>query len=73
MVNNDSSTKSVDDKLSLNVSKKRLIQPLRELIDRLLLERILLAGIASAVQFSAQWLTFLCESEHIPLYHVKSR
>lgn len=36
--------------------KKMIDQAQRELIDRLLLERISLAGIARAVQVSEQWL-----------------
>ncbi len=36
--------------------KKMIDQAKRELIDRLLLERISLAGIARAVQMSEQWL-----------------
>ena len=36
--------------------KKRIDQAKRELIERLLLERISLAGIARAVQVSEQWL-----------------
>lgn len=36
--------------------KKVIDQVTRELIDRLLLERISLAGIARAVQVSEQWL-----------------
>lgn len=36
--------------------KKVIEQATRELIDRLLLERISLAGIARAVQVSEQWL-----------------
>jgi len=35
---------------------KRIDQSTRELIDRLLLERISMAGIARAVQVSEQWL-----------------
>lgn len=35
---------------------KRIDQETRELIDRLLLERISMAGIAPAVQVSEQWL-----------------
>ena len=35
---------------------KRISQDTRELIDRLLLERISMAGIARAVQVSEQWL-----------------
>ena len=37
-------------------TKKAIDQATRELIDRLLLERISLAGIARANQVSAQWL-----------------
>lgn len=37
-------------------TKKAISQATRELIDRLLLERISLAGIARAVQISEQWL-----------------
>ncbi|MGG6293631.1 IS1/IS1595 family N-terminal zinc-binding domain-containing protein [Leptolyngbya sp. AN02str] len=37
-------------------NKKVLDQAIRELIDRLLLERISLAGIARAAQVSEQWL-----------------
>jgi transposase-like protein len=37
-------------------SKKVIDQATRELIDRLLLERISLAGIARATQVSEQWL-----------------
>lgn len=37
-------------------TKKVIDQAARELIDRLLLERISLAGIARAVQVSEQWL-----------------
>jgi len=37
-------------------SKKVIDTPTRELIDRLLLERIPMAGIARAVQVSEQWL-----------------
>ncbi len=37
-------------------SKKVIDQAIRELIDRLLLERISLAGIARAAQVSEQWL-----------------
>ena len=37
-------------------SKKVIDQATRELIDRLLLERISLAGIARATQVSQQWL-----------------
>ena len=37
-------------------TKKVIDQATRELIDRLLLERISLAGIARAVQVSEQWL-----------------
>jgi transposase-like protein len=37
-------------------SKKVINQATRELIDRLLLERISLAGIARAAQVSEQWL-----------------
>jgi transposase-like protein len=37
-------------------SKKVIDQTTRQLIDRLLLERISLAGIARAVQVSEQWL-----------------
>ena len=36
--------------------KKTINQATRELIDRLLLERISLAGVARAVQVSEQWL-----------------
>ncbi len=36
--------------------KKMIDSAVRELIDRLLLERISLAGIARAVQVSEQWL-----------------
>lgn len=35
---------------------KRIDQETRELVDRLLLERISMAGIARAVQVSEQWL-----------------
>jgi transposase-like protein len=41
-------------------TKKVIDQATRELIDRLLLERISLAGIARAVQVSEQWLLSLC-------------
>jgi len=37
-------------------TKKVIDQATRELIDRLLLERISLAGIAPAIQVSEQWL-----------------
>ena len=37
-------------------TKKAIDQTTRDLIDRLLLERISLAGIARAVQVSEQWL-----------------
>jgi transposase-like protein len=37
-------------------TKKVIDQATRELIDRLLLERLSLAGIARAVQVSEQWL-----------------
>lgn len=37
-------------------AKKVINQATRELIDRLLLERLSLAGIARAVQVSQQWL-----------------
>lgn len=37
-------------------NKKVIDQKTRELVDRLLLERISLAGIARAVQVSEQWL-----------------
>jgi transposase-like protein len=40
----------------LQPTKKAISQATRELIDRLLLERISLAGIARAVQVSEQWL-----------------
>ncbi|WP_449271859.1 IS1 family transposase [Halomicronema hongdechloris] len=39
-----------------NPTDKRIDQPTRELIDRLLLERISMAGIARAMQVSEQWL-----------------
>lgn len=39
--------------------KKVIDQVTRELIDRLLLERISLAGVARAVQVSEQWLLSL--------------
>jgi transposase-like protein len=39
-----------------NPTDKRIDPPTRELIDRLLLERISMAGIARAVQVSQQWL-----------------
>ncbi len=42
---------------SLNIRIHKVIeQETRELIDRLLLERISLAGIARAIQISQQWL-----------------
>ncbi|MBD1933430.1 IS1 family transposase [Trichocoleus sp. FACHB-69] len=40
----------------LQPTKKVIDQATQELIDRLLLERISLAGIARAVQVSEQWL-----------------
>lgn len=44
--------------------QKRVIdQTTRELIDRLLLEQISLAGIARATQVSEQWLLSLCQRE----------
>ncbi|WP_159789325.1 IS1/IS1595 family N-terminal zinc-binding domain-containing protein [Sodalinema gerasimenkoae] len=39
-----------------NPTNKVIDTPTRELIDRLLLERIPMAGIARAVQVSEQWL-----------------
>ena len=44
-------------------TKKVIAQATRELIDRLLLERISLAGIARAVQVSEQWLLSLRQPE----------
>ena len=39
-----------------NPTDKRIDQATRELIERLLLERLSMAGIAQAVQVSEQWL-----------------
>lgn len=44
-------------------TKKVIDSAKRELIDRLLLERISLARIARAVQVSEMWLLSLCQSE----------
>jgi transposase-like protein len=45
-------------------TKKVVDQAMRELIDRLLLERISLAGIARAAQVSEQWLqTYVNEKD----------
>ncbi|WP_431191294.1 IS1/IS1595 family N-terminal zinc-binding domain-containing protein [Leptolyngbya subtilissima] len=38
-----------------NPTKKVINTPMRKLIDRLLLERLSMAGIARAVQVSEQW------------------
>ena len=60
-VNNSSNARTADDSSSNNRLKKWLTK-LRELIDRLLLERLSLAGIARAVGISQQWLqTYVSE------------
>jgi transposase-like protein len=51
--------------------KKVIDSVTRELIDRLLLERISLAGIARAVQVSEQWLQTYVNEKYAG-YHVKS-
>ena len=56
MVNNASSVWSVGGNLPLQPTKKVIDTATRELLDRLLLERISLAGIARAVQVSETWL-----------------
>lgn len=48
-------------------SKKVIGSATRELIDRLLLERISLAGIAHAAQVSEQWLQQTYVNEKYPL------
>lgn len=50
--------------------KKVVESALRELIDRLLLEGISLAGIARAVQVSEQWLQTYVNEKYAG-YHVK--
>jgi hypothetical protein len=56
MGNNGSSAATVNDS-SIEQPTKTVIDPAtRDLIDRLLLERISLAGIARATQVSEQWL-----------------
>ena len=47
---------TADDSSSNTQLKKSKTQATQELIDRLLLERISLAGIARAAQVSEQWL-----------------
>ena len=61
MANNDFYAVSVDDSLLLQPSKRVVDVARRELIDRLLLERISLAGIARAVQVSETKVTTICE------------
>jgi hypothetical protein len=56
MVNSDSSVMRVVANSPLQPQKKVIDSAKRELIDRLLLERISLAGIARAAQVSEQWL-----------------
>jgi phage repressor protein C with HTH and peptisase S24 domain len=55
-VNNGSNAMNAGDSLSSIRRKKVIDSATRELIDRLLLERISLAGIARATQVSEQWL-----------------
>ncbi len=56
MANNDFDARSVGDNSPLQSTKKVIDSARRELIDRLLLERISLAGIARAAQVSETWL-----------------
>lgn len=56
MANKDFSAMSVEGQFARHPSKKVIDSQTRELVDRLLLERISLAGIARAAQVSEQWL-----------------
>lgn len=51
-----------------NPTNKTIDTPTRELIDRLLLERLSMAGIARAVQVSEQWLQayVTCKASQTP-------
>lgn len=62
-VNNGSNVKTAGGSSSKQPAKKVIDQATRELIDRLLLERISLAGIARAAQVSEQWLLSLRQRE----------
>jgi len=68
MVNKDSNAMNVDDSSLNNPPKKWLTFTTRELIDRLLLERLSLAGIARATQVSFQWLQTYVNQKyaHVP-------
>ncbi|ATS19622.1 transposase [Parathermosynechococcus lividus PCC 6715] len=61
---------SADDSSLSNLAKKVIHQDTRVLIDRLLLERVPLAGIARAAQVSDRWLQTYVNDKYatVPCY-----
>lgn len=64
MPDNALSTKSVGDKTREQPTKKVIAPTTRELIERLLLERISLARIARALQVSQTWLQLYANEKY---------